>query len=331
MLNLSLLLVTLLTFIQALYPQSVSTGRYSNTRFSFQLGGQNQRDFVKDPSNHYQLGSFAGSMLLPVYRKQTLGNSPRISGLFLSPSLELSKADISYIQQSRMLVNAGLGIGGYYLIHPKHFLLGTFRGLVNEDEFTIDYYQLRYNAALLYSWRMGSKFTLLSGLAYTYTFGEGLFLPMLGGRYLFGPKHFIQVVLPLQISYTRPFGNRIVLSAYIRPSGGFNRFENRRYFADSTVNVMALRRRAISTGIQLTYQLKNSLRLYTSLALLGGQRITFTEDGERNGDIYFKGNVENALQLRVGLVWYPFLNNLRNENKEPLDNDDTDDDFLLGL
>lgn len=331
MLKTSFILLGFFQLILPAFSQTDIPGKVKNARFGFSVGSQARRDFKNDKSDSYRYSMFNAGLLFPIYNKISADKGLKGHGMFISPGLELGKADISGLGQSRMLVNAGISAGGYYLVNPRHFFLGTVRAMANEDEFTIDYYVLRYNASLIYAWRTGKRFTLLSGMAYTYNFGDPYLLPVLGGRYQLTPTSNIRAILPLQLTYTNKLSSKWTLSCFMRSQGGLNRFENRRYFSDTTVSVMMLRRRAFSMGAGFTHQTKNNLRLYVTLAILMGQRIQFTEDGERKGEVYFTGTVENTLQLKAGIIWFPWMNRLRNAEKQDIPDDTDEDDFLLGL
>lgn len=331
MLKSSFILAVFLCFVLPVFSQTDIPGKVKNARFGFAVGSQAKRDYKNDKTGSYRYSMFNAGLLLPVYNKISEQKGLTGHGVFISPGLELGKADISTLGQSRMLVNAGLSAGGYYLLNPRHLFLGTVRAMVNEDEFTINYYVLRYNLSLIYAWKTGRRFTLLSGLAYTYSFGDPYLVPVLGGKYQITPHSFIRAVLPLQVTYINKLSNKWTFTCFMRSQGGLNRFENRRYFSDSSVMVMNLRRRAFGIGTGITHHTTNNLRIYGTLSLLTGQQIKFTEDGERKGDVYFTRNIENTLQLRVGVIWFPWMNRLRNTEKQSTPDDTDEDDFLLGL
>lgn len=293
---------------------------------------QNKQNITAVSGATYRLSGLSFGMMLPLYsktfRQQKDTVPPSRLAFNIHPSLSYSLLNINYLNQERVLLNPQLTIGSYYLFKRKNMLFVNLRGMLNEDEFTVGNPKLRYAFSALYSRKAGPKFSWFAGAAYSYVFGEGRFLPLLGGRYGWGKSSRVNIVLPLQITYRTSLSSRLRLSVYLRPQGGINRYENRLTITDSTQKILVLRRRGGMLGAAFTYRLKNNLALIVDPSFLIAQKISFTNE---DGAIKFMDqNLSRGFQLRLMLVWRPWQNSLRNQ-QHPEKIADDDNDFLLGF
>lgn len=280
----------------------------------------------------YRFSGLSLGMMLPVYTKiATQRNDttpPSRLAFTLQPSLSWSMLNISYLNQERILLNPQLTVGSYYTFRRKNMVLVNIRAMFNEDEFTINNPEPRYAFTTLYSRKVNARFSYFAGAAYSYVFGEGQFLPLLGGRFGWGKRSRVNIVLPLQVTYRTQLSPRLRLSVYLRPQGGINRFENRLTIADSSQKVLVFRRRSVMFGAAFSYKLKNNLAVVIDPAFMTAQKISFTdEDGSQK---FMENNLSRGIQLRLMLIWRPWQNALRNQ-QHPENKVDDDDSFLLGF
>jgi len=302
--------------------------------FYIETSLQPKQNVTDSPGNTYSLNRITIGMVLPLLSKKipALNDSlsPNRLGLTLNPSLSYSRLRLSYFPQERVLINHQVTLSSYYFFSQKNALFFNLRGLYNEDEFTIKNPELRYNASLMYTRKVSQRFSYYAGATYSYVYGEGLWLPLLGARFSWGTTSRLNILLPMQVSYrTRLSGNTRLL-VYAHPEGGVNRFENRLNVSDSLQKTVVFRRQSFALGAAFTWQVKNNLSVVVDPALLFAQRISFTRDGERKGTAFIDNSLHRGFQLQLKLIWRPWQNSLRNQQKMDSDLQD-DDNFILGF
>ena len=309
--------------------QSRETGRFNFTRIQLEYGNRSITAAKDSAEQTFAYQALQVGALIPIWSKATGSENTTNLGFFLNPILQLSKADISLVQQSRLLINAGAGVGGYAGFGNKHMLLAQIRPQWNEDEFTILNPTMRFSSVFIYSYRWSPKLLTQSGMTYTFQFGEGLALPLLGACYQFSSGSRLSVLLPMQLSYRQPLSKQWSLVLLMRPNGGINRFENRNYFAGTAASIAVHRLRSLQTGMAGIYKAKNNLRLQAGIYLITKQRITFTEDGNRDGETYYRADTHPTILIQAGIIWLPALNNMRNAFKTSKNGEEDDADGLF--
>jgi hypothetical protein len=302
--------------------------------FYIETGLQPKQDVTDSPGYTYSLNSFRLGMVLPLLSKKIASSNdslpPNRLGLAINPSLGYSRMKLSYYPQERLLLNHQVTLSTYYFFRQKNALLLNVRALYNEDEFTIKNPELRYNFSLLYTRKATEHFSYYAGGAYSYLFGEGLLLPLLGARFSWGSHSRLNILLPFQVSYRTYLGSNTRLMIYAHPEGGVNRFENRLNINDSLQKVVVFRRRSVALGAAFTWQVKSNVSVVIDPAFLFAQHISFTADGERKGHTYIDNMIYRSFQLQLKLIWRPWQNSMRNQKKVESDLQD-DDNFILGF
>ena len=168
--------------------------------------------------------------------------------------------------------------------------------MLNEDEYTISNPTWRFNASFLYSRMVNTKFKYRIGLTYTYLFGEGNLLPIVGGTYRFNPKNILLVNLPYNITYRHVFNSNLSTGLFLKPNGSMNRFMNRNYF-DGSYNTVLFRRSSYLLGANIIYKISPKFRLMADLAISSKQQLRFTQDAERDGKSYYEASVKPTFYL----------------------------------
>jgi hypothetical protein len=204
--------------------------------------------------------------------------------------------------------------------------------MLNEDEYTINNPTWRYNASFLYNRMVNKKFKYRIGLTYTYLFGEGNLLPIVGGTYRFNQKNILLVNLPYNITYRHVINSNLSAGLFLKPNGSMNRFMNRNYF-DSSYNTVLFRRSSYLLGANVIYKISPKLLLMADLAISSKQQLRFTQDAERDGKSYYEASVKPTFFLSIKLLWMPFAapkakKNANTEKENDAEEYLNDDNFL---
>jgi hypothetical protein len=286
-------------------------------------------------ANTFGLGQNSISLNLPLYHsnytKSEYGLN-RFLYIGFQPSLVLSSANFENTALDRKLINFSLGFNGIYFSGIKNLYLLSLRPMLNEDEYTINNPTWRYNASFLYNRMVNKKFKYRIGLTYTYLFGEGNLLPIVGGTYRFNQKNILLVNLPYNITYRHVINSNLSAGLFLKPNGSMNRFMNRNYF-DSSYNTVLFRRSSYLLGANVIYKISPKLLLMADLAISSKQQLRFTQDAERDGKSYYEASVKPTFFLSIKLLWMPFAapkakKNANTEKENDAEEYLNDDNFL---
>ena len=294
---------------------------------------QNKQRITDVGGATYHLGGVSIGMMLPVYAKtfrQRNDTTPASRMAFtIHSAVSASNLTISYLPQERILLNPQLSIASYYNFKRKNMFMLTGRVLLNEDEFTINYPEPRYTFSALYSRRVNQHLSYYLGAGYSYVFGEGQFLPLLGGTFSWEKNNRLNLILPVQVSYRTRLSTKLRLSVYARPQGGVNRFENRLTISDSSQKTVVFRRKSTILGAAFSYWVKENMAIVVDPAFLFAPKIAFADD-EESSLKYIDNNLSRGVQLRVMLIWRPWQNAIRNQQQRGKTTEE-EDSFLLGF
>ena len=286
-------------------------------------------------ANTFGLGQNSISLNLPLYHSNYTKSEyglKRFLYIGFQPSLVLSSANFENTALDRKLINFSLGFNGIYFSGIKNLYLLSLRPMLNEDEYTINNPTWRYNASFLYNRMVNKKFKYRIGLTYTYLFGEGNLLPIVGGTYRFNQKNILLVNLPYNITYRHVINSNLSAGLFLKPNGSMNRFMNRNYF-DSSYNTVLFRRSSYLLGANVIYKISPKLLLMADLAISSKQQLRFTQDAERDGKSYYEASVKPTFFLSIKLLWMPFAapkakKNANTEKENDAEEYLNDDNFL---
>ena len=286
-------------------------------------------------ANTFGLGQSSLSLNLPLYHSNYTKSEyglKRFMYIGFQPSLVLSSANFENTAIDRKLINFSLGFNGIYFSGIKNLYLLSLRPMLNEDEYTISNPIWRYNASFMYSRMVNTKFKYRIGLTYTYLFGEGNLLPIVGGTYRFNQKNILLVNLPYNITYRHVINSNLTAGLFLKPNGSMNRFMNRNYF-DSSYNTVLFRRTSYLLGANVIYKISPKFRLMADLAISSKQQLRFTQDAERDGKSYYEASVKPTYCLSLKLLWMPFAapqakKNANTEKENEAEEYLNDDNFL---
>ncbi len=124
------------------------------------------------------------------------------------------------------LINAAIGLNWTQIYHTKNIFSFRANALAAEDNKTIPFLQPRWNGNLFYSRLTSHHYSYTLGIAYTYLYGRGIILPVIGASIKTGEKSRVTVLLPFNIQYLHKLNSKISYKIFIKTQGSVNRFEN---------------------------------------------------------------------------------------------------------
>ncbi len=284
-------------------------------RFTLSLFEQGQVKTKFRDSLQFDFSQKTFSYRAPLYQKITeKDNSISSAGIYLSPNLNVSKLDLGDSVFSRTLINASLGISCFY--HPEGKNIYSFSVVpsANEDEFTINDFYVRYASSFVFMRRVSNKFLYHFGITYTFVFGDGLVIPVLGSRIKLSEKSTLNINLPFSFNYTKLVNEKFNCNFFVRATGGINRYQNK-LNVDTTNSIYLFRRRNFTVGGQLNYKFNHSFWLSTQIGLVANQHISIVDENRKVIN-NFNYNLNNVGFVRLSLIWnFNSSKNYDNEKK----------------
>ena len=264
-------------------------------------GGFYPSQNLTDTTGSYSHQRAALGVTIPLLKKVKLNNDGLRFGLLsFSANTAIDNTDISFINGSRTLLMASASLTGIYKSGKKSTWLGKLTGSSFEDETTVRHPTVRLSGFALYKRAVRESFYYLLGGAYTFSFGRGLALPVIGAGWSFTNRSSFSFVLPLSLNYRfGKTGSQYML--FLRPSGGISGFYNNGLYPSASEKII-FRKREFTLGMHKKFKLSDHWSFFTEAGLLTARRISFNKDLTRNDDsVIFESKVHPGAYLSAGL------------------------------
>jgi len=243
------------------------------------MSGQHspQRAF-EDVSGLYGFTSVSALVNVPLISRVTEGKdyTKKLLGVTAKAKGEIFVPDISFIRSDHLLINLSGSVNALYNGN-KNTWQGTFTAGIAEDNFTFPLPLIRFTGSLLFTHRTSLNFAYSLGAAYSHVYGEGRFLPLIGGTVRIDADDRIAALLPMHISWIHTYSFVNVMRVYVAPSGGVNRFRNNDGLFPNAPNIIFFRRREFKAGIVWRIKPAPALIITFGGGILAKRNLYFSE------------------------------------------------------
>ena len=259
-----------------------------------------RRNFTK-PNTAYNFGgqSLYLGVRVPVWQKASVAESPRIQQVIVSNTNEVSHSGISPGAYSVHQFQNKLGVG-YISVGRKN----TYQAQASVSAFMSTKMpqpvQFRPMALLLFRRQVTRQWSYRIGLAYSFVFGRGLPLPVIGYSVRLGSRSRLDALLPFSVRYMVIHTRHFTSQASCMPQGFVA-------LADPIANgseqsILFLRNRAFLLQYKAEIRAGRRVRLYLALGYLFKRQVWISDGtgGLNNPASYFSGQVKPGWALQAG-------------------------------
>lgn len=208
----------------------------------------------------------------------------------------------SFLDEQHQLLNGNAGMSFIYSSGSKNTLVANATVGVAEDLETIQSFQLRFGGLFILKHKFNGDFSGLIGAHYSYVYGRGLPLPVLGAIIRAGDKAKFKIILPVNISYMRKLNEWDMLTIFVAPEGGQNNICN----CGDTVfagrpDVVRFRSRAFKAGVNYKIGVNDRIHLTPEIGFLTRRNIAFSDAGFTAKESFIKEDVKGMVYAKVSM------------------------------
>ena len=167
--------------------------------------------------------------------------------------------DLSQVEGSDRFLRFGVSLGAFYAPSLRNELWFQGGAFVAAQTSQLHSPTLRFHGAFVGAHRTGPDLRLLYGVAYTYRFGRGLPLPLLGANWRFAPAWRLTLLLPLQARVTWRVSHALFFGGGLSTQGDLFRYQARD--ATGVVSRQDLRIARVRLGVSGGYTLSKGARV----------------------------------------------------------------------
>jgi len=256
---------------------------------------------LKDANGSYGHSLAYARLTLPVLKNVKLkDNGLRFYLLSLSANASIDNTQLSLLPANRTFYTGTISINGIYKASGKSSWFSKFTTSSFEDDVTIRSPSLRVSGFALYRRSVRETFFYMVGGAYSFVYGSGLPLPVLGVGWRFTNNASLTAILPFSLTYR--FGKTYnQFSIFIKPNGGVSNFYNNVFFMNEGEKIV-FRRREFVLGVRKRIRLSDQWSILAETGLVAARRIFFSKDFTRENDaVISEVNVKAGPYVSLGL------------------------------
>jgi hypothetical protein len=299
----SLVIIPILFFLS--FKLSAQDRKFLNPQLKFSA----EYDIPSQLKNSTEKFSMAKSQLGFVYpllsRRYGLTNNLDYKSMVVLANLNAGYAlpMFTFIDTQHQLVTGSVGGSFIFNSGNKNTWLGGVNAGIAEDIESLDSYEMRFTGHFLFKHKTSGNFSYHAGVVYTYVYGRGMPLPVLGGILRIGDKSKLKFTLPLSITYMIKTNELSMLSVFVQPDGNAYNFSTKSdtFFYGRNNEILKLRLKNFKAGASYTTGKSERFQFAPEAGFLFNRSIMFTEGSYTSKEDLFSNNVKPAPYVKIFL------------------------------
>jgi hypothetical protein len=268
----------------------------------------------KDTSGQFGYNTIAGHVTIPLFGnrnkiKEALTSGDKPSDLhFYQTSLHASFGSspftIGFVGDPHHFYNGSVSMGAMFFTEKNIFIANLGIGMAADDQvIKNNNTRYRFSGSFMVANKHSKTTTYYYGLAYTYTYGRGLPLPVLGIHTKLGDdsKWSLSGILPLSLQLHYALDKSWRLGYYLRPAGDRYQFTNSNELPSASPYVF-MQVRQFQTGASFRCKINPLFTLEGDAGVLFGGNIRFSEYNDRKNYIT-EAKIKPGPSLKLSLVY----------------------------
>jgi hypothetical protein len=263
--------------------QSVAVKRYIKPTFYFNNIRMPEKPSSGKLIDLYGLKQVNLGVFFPMYT----------SNWYKSDSITLASFHLlaSAISNStRVLLDAGnsesyriarlqAGVSAFYCTGYKNIWFASVQPLISQDRNAFSKPMARIAAVFLLSRNVSPSFSYKIGFIRTFVWGDNVRnnLPIIGFRFGKLDKAHLNVILPRNISFNMPVGNKTWLEIFTKPIGGLHIISNKDSIISDSKRI-ALGRVEVLTGFGITYRPNSNVAFFANTGIAYKKRAVLIDE-----------------------------------------------------
>lgn len=208
----------------------------------------------------------------------------------------------SFLDNQHQLISATVGPSLIYNTGNKNTYLAGISGGFAQDMKILGSITPRFSGHALFKHKTSGNFSYHVGLVYSYVYGRGLPLPLLGCVIRTSKKSKLKISLPLSISFSVKPNPHDMLTAFIQPNGDQYNFAA----DDSTLGnrvVARFKSRSFKTGLNYIYGVSKRFFVTPEVGYSFRRKISFADPGTTaaSKDYFYSADVKSSYYIKLSV------------------------------
>jgi opacity protein-like surface antigen len=187
---------------------------------------------------------------------------------------------LPYMTGRQNLYVLDAGVSGVHVLNPRNQITWSIAAGFSEDDSTVSSPKIKETGRVVAAYRKSDSLTLLYGGGYSFDFGQGRFLPVLGFHWRPHPGTTVSVVGPFSGHVQQRISQRLMVGAQAGVSGNQYHIANNEQFSSPTDNLY-LRLKEVRFGGQVGVRLNRSVSLLGDAGVATARTLTYADGKTR--------------------------------------------------
>ncbi|MEO8146824.1 MAG: DUF6268 family outer membrane beta-barrel protein [Bacteroidia bacterium] len=298
-----------LIFSLSVFVVTYSFAQFHNEKFlrsklSLSYENQPERDFSTIDSK-YKSVKYAMGFKLPLLNRVGKGGDQgafKLTGLVFNLKASRTDQEITFLNENHRLYHAGGGLDFIYFPGRKILYLANFNVNIFQDNYVSGSPDFRYTGFFLMNYKASKIVSLKAGLSYSFLFGRGVPLPLIGAGFHFKSGTNINILLPYYFSVAQKLNSQSVLTLSLKPDGSVYDFANKGNFIGYDP-VVQLRQRCFKIALNYAIEFNENVKFFIEGGLIGNTTVSFSDAKITDKETFFEADVDNGFFGKAGFIF----------------------------
>jgi hypothetical protein len=277
--------------------------KFLRTGLTLAYENQPERNFSSSDSI-YKSAKYSLAFRQPILNIVSKGGDQgafKLTGLMFN--LKASRTDLTmdFLHENHKLFHAGGGLDFIYFPGRKILYLVNFNANIYQDNYVSGIADLRYTGFFLLNYRASKTVSLKGGLSYSFLFGRGIPLPILGAGFHFKSGTEINLLLPYYFNIAQKLGAKSTLSLTMKPDGSVYEFSNKGNFVGYEP-IVQLRQTSFKVGINYAFAFNENVKFFIEGGMIRHSTVSFSENKITDKETFFDADVDNGPYGKAGFI-----------------------------
>ncbi len=309
----------------SVYSMNLFGQSYSNQNTTIQIYAlSNPNRNLLDNTSKDSIGNYGYTLLnfnasIPLYKSKFKKENPKFFLIKLTPTFSYQSLDLSFLKNKQNIFRIGTSVSSITYNGKKSIYIANINAFIANDDYTIYHPQVRYSGAFMYQYIKSKKISYNLGLIYTYNFGRGILLPILGLNIKTDKHTGFNINLPLGITYFNRNNNKYFYKISLKPRGNVATLTNQFGEFNTQANTVVLRQRESTLNYLGIFKPSDKFNFTFQAGLALNRHLYMSENTSGVLVNIIQSKVNNNLYIQLGFIYRIIKNNKATFTDDELD------------
>jgi hypothetical protein len=272
--------------------------------FNFSYENQPTRDVV-DSSSTYQLGKTSLGFKMPLINIISKGGYQggfKLTGLTAFVNADRTNLQMTFLDQQHRLNHLGGGLNFVYFPGYRILYSASIAANIFQDNYIKGFYKFRYTGFGFINYKASDVISFKVGAAYTFLYGRGAYLPIIGAVFDFTKGPSITINYPFAATVTQKLNEHSSLAIALKPDGSVYEFTNNNQFIGED-SIIQLRQQSWKLGLIYSISLSDNIKCFLDAGLVSRSNVAFSQSSITSKENFTEAFLKDGIYIRAGLAY----------------------------